>query len=237
MSKLEEFDINDLVIKIHDELKLAFHVAQLDEVGGGIKLLSATTKLGRRKLIDGAEPDPAGIMLNRGKYPDEEDWEVVVNYSASGDSQPGKAQIGEGELQQYQLFDRLVNQPLTAIKGISTYWAGILSEYGIRTVGQLGRTSVRKMERINAQHNSFVLMEFYAKVSLLNRSYIVLKHEALKHLHFIDIILKTEKELASMFKGKMSKIELAEIRSIASLLLVVFDKEVFEDFTLGLLFD
>ena len=236
MSKLEVFDINDLIIQLHDELKLAFHISQLDQLEGNLRLHSVKARLGRKLVAD--EPDapvPTSLLYGE-RYPNEEDWEIEVSYKSDRALHPQTTDSGR-EVQEYILLDKLAGYPVSTLKGVSTHWERVLSKEGIQTVGELARIPYEEIMQLTDAYNAYSLLDFYAKVSLLKRQFVILSYPEFGETPFRDMVLKSETELKRAFDNKLSLIEISELKLISSLLLVVFDKKAFERFSLKLLFD
>ena len=81
MSTLNNFDINELVLQLHGELKFAFEVANTAEKEAGMKLQTVKARLGRKDLEDVFTSNDDNLNgLNSERYPNKEDWEVEVSY-------------------------------------------------------------------------------------------------------------------------------------------------------------
>ena len=233
MTKLAEFDINELVVQLHDELKLAFHLAQVEQLGNKFQIDTLKAKLGRKDLKV-SDSDDETNLLRSDKYPNEEDWEIEVNYSRRNDFRG--FEIQNSKLTDHLLLDKLQHLPLSSLKGISVYWQGIFKKISVLNFGDLSKMSEENIKTLCSNHNSFLPLEFQIKVLLLNHRIMLSDLPGISSLRFVDIILKSDQQLMSMFNNKLTKIEIAEIKNISQLLMILIDKEVFISLRLGILF-
>ena len=137
MSTLNDFDLNELVLQLHSELKFAFEVANSAEKQAGMRLEKVKARLGRKKNKDdenGSNDNNLNILniLNSERYPDQEDWEIEVSYKY-GDSLPDipQSQNWVNTVESRLVLERLGNTQIIYLKGVNHIWKERLNSAGI----------------------------------------------------------------------------------------------------------
>ena len=238
MSKLTDFDINELVLQLHSELKIAFEVANSAEQQKGLQLETVNARIGRKK--DNEEDNNGNEsnfeLLNAERYPAEEDWEIEVTYK-HGDPLPDIPQsqnwITSSESQ--LVFKRLGNTQLMHIKGISLVWEKRLNKEGLFTIEDLALASSIKISEICNLYNSIAPIEFQTKVLLIIRDFTPIVFPKFKNIPLSALLLKTRNDLKKLFEHKLSGPEISNLKTMAAIIYLVFDKSFADKLRLELL--
>lgn len=233
MTTIANFDIDELVIQLHEELKLAFHMAQVDDLSDRYQIESVKAKIGRKDLGT-SENEINHNVLNPVRYPDEEDWEIEVSYSKK--DRNSLNQSINVRVSNSLLLDKLKYLPLSSLKGISAFWEKVFSDQKIQTIGELVKLTEAEIHRICNNQNSFLPLEFQTKAMLLNQPVTLAKKPDFKALLLDAIALKSEDELIEMFENRLTRIEVRELRAISNLLMMVLDKDIYLKLSLDMLF-
>jgi len=236
VSTLNDFDINELVLQLHGELKFAFEVANAAEKEAGMQLQTVKARLGRKDLLpegDIGEDDSNG--LNPDRYPDKEDWELEVAYKY-GDPIKGipKSQNWVSTSDSRLVLERLGDVEVVNIKGVSKVWVQRLATAKILTIENLVLAPHEQLLELCEQYNSFVPLEFQTKVLLLVRDFTPLPYTEF-YGHKLFMLLENNLfSLKRLFKGKLSGPEISDLRVMASIIQLVFDRRFAEKLRLGL---
>lgn len=234
MTTITEFDIDELVVQLHEELKLAFHLAQVDKLGDRFQLEFVKARMGRKDLERPRE-DSAYNLLKPDRYPNEEDWEIEVSYSNRNHTLKEKKSATplRGE---YMLFDNLKDLPLSSLKGISEYWQSVFMEVNIQTLGELISMPEGLVYALCKTHNSFLPQEFKTKASFLKQPITLIEKLNVEQMCLKDVALCSEKELKTIFGNRLTNLEIRLIQNTANLLMLVLDKDVFLKLSLKSIF-
>lgn len=232
MTKLSEFDIDELVLQLHEELKYAFHLAQVEQLGDRFRIDTLKAKMGRKNLRV-TDSNKEINLLNSDKYPDEEDWEIEVNYSRKQD--PSGIETFSAGFNDRSLLDNLKDLPLSSLKGINVYWQEIYSKGNINNFGDLATMPHEAVLTLCKNKNTFLPLEFQTKVLLLNQRITRFKHPDFSKTSFGDISLKSDSDLKLLFSSRLTAIEISQIRNVSNLLMMIIDKDVFLNLTLEIL--
>lgn len=236
MSTIRDFDFDELVLHLHRDLQFAFERARAETSSSPLQLEVVKARLGRQLTGNqaGGEPLPENL-LNRDRYPDEEDWEIEVSYqsasSAAKQNDPASVPASDKGV---SLLDLLEDAPLDYLKGIDRHWKGILEEAGIHTLGRLAYNSNEKMLNLCNKNNSLMPLMFQTQALLLARENIPAVHSAFRNRLLIDLLQNPAGLLKNQFNGRLSDPVISELKQVAAILFLVIDKKIAEKFTLGL---
>ncbi|PLX12507.1 MAG: hypothetical protein C0598_05845 [Marinilabiliales bacterium] len=236
MNTLSNFDVNELILQLHGELKFAFEVANSTGKQAGMQMQKLKVKFGKQNLAEVNDDDEESILLNSDRYPSDEDWELEVDYKY-GDpvpDVPSSENWSVGTNSQLVL-ERLANNDIIEIKGVSTYWKSKLFDEGIKSVGDLAKTSNEKIISICNKYGSMKPLEFQTKVLLLVRDFKPLKFKIFANIPLFYLLEKPMLELKRIFQNKLSGPEISELRAIASIVFLCFDKDLSSKFKMELL--
>ncbi|PLX02920.1 MAG: hypothetical protein C0595_08795 [Marinilabiliales bacterium] len=234
MNTLNNFDVNELILQLHGELKFAFEVANSTGKQAGMQMQKLKVKFGKQNVAD-LNDDDEPIVLNSERYPSDEDWELEVGYKY-GDpvpNLPASENWSVGTNSQL-ILDRLEKTDIIKIKGVSTYWKSKLIDEGIRSVGDLAKTSNERIISICNKYGSMKPLEFQIKVLLLVRDFKPLKFKIFANLPLFYLLEKTTSELKRTFQNKLSGPEISELRAVASIVFLCFDKDLSSKFKMDL---
>jgi len=233
MTKLTEFDIDELVFQIHEDLKLAFHLAQVDQLSGSFQIDSVRARLGRKDLDKLASPGNRNL-LNPERYPDEEDWEIELNYSKRNNTCIDKKSFASPS--DPLLFENLKGLPLSSLKGISEHWQRVFTDVNVLTLGDLADLPETQIHDMCKKLHTFLPQEFQTKVVLLKQPLLMVEKIEGEHLLFKDIAMCSENELKTIFSNHFTNNEIRRIKNTIDLLMLVLDKDVFINLSLNNLF-
>jgi hypothetical protein len=226
VSSLNDFDINELVLQLHGELKFAFEVANAAEKEAGMQLQTVKARMGRKDLLPEGDAGGSNLNgLNPDRYPDKEDWEVEVSYEY-GNPLAGipKSQNWVSTADSRLVLERLGNEMLVHIKGVNRVWVQRFAEAQILTVEKLALASHEKILEICKQYNSMAPLEFQTKVLLLVRDFTPLSYTGFYNQKLFLLLENNLYDLKRLFKGKLSGPEISNLRVMASIIQLVFDK-------------
>lgn len=226
MSTLNNFDINELVLQLHGELKFAFDVANAAEKESGMQLQTVKARLGRKDLEE--ENSSNGNTLNglsSDRYPTKEDWEIEVSYKY-GDPVAGipKSLNWVNTANSKLILERLSTTKVVKVKGVSSVWVKKLASSNIITIGDLALSSSEKILGLCNQFNSMAPLEFQTKVLLLVRDFTPLIYSEFYEHKLILLISRSIEELKKVFKGKLTGPEISNLKVMASIVYLVLDK-------------
>ena len=238
MSTLNDFDLNELVLQLHSELKFAFEVANSAEKQAGMRLEKVKARLGRKKNPDnenGGNNNNLNI-LNPERYPDEEDWELEVSYKY-GDPLPDipQSQNWVSTTESRLVLERLGNTRIINLKGVSRIWEERLKLAGILTIEDMALASSEKIMDLCRQFNSLTPLEFQIKVLLLVRDFRPIINSRFKNMYLHMLLTENQSGLKKLFHGKLSGPEISSLKAMASIIYLVFDKRFTFKLKLGLL--
>lgn len=236
MSTIRDFDFDELVLQLHRDLQFAFERARAETSSYPLQLEVVKARLGRQLSgnLAGGEPLPEN-MLNRDRYPDEEDWEIEVSYHPG--SSVGK-QDDQGTLPAAEkgvtLLTLLEDAPPDHLKGVDRHWKVILEEAGITTLGRLAYYPNEKMLNLCNQNNSLMPLMFQTQALLLAREKVPAVPSAFRQWLLIDLLQNPSGVLKNQFSGRLSGPAISDLKQIAAIFFLVIDKKIAEKFTLGL---
>jgi hypothetical protein len=235
MSKLRDFDMNQLLLMLHGELRLAFNAAQSAEKETNLRVESVNIKMGQ-KSVSGSGEEPENVsLLDAERYPDEEDWQVSLRYRY-GDPIPDIP----GSLMWFSsatsglVLDRLKSIPVKDIKGVDRVWETILHQANILTIEDLADIPNEKIRELCRAQNSLFPLEFQTKVLMLAREFNPLKFPEYYNISLTVFLLQSNQELKKLFGGKLSEPEISSLKAMASIVCLVIDKRAFNSLKLGL---
>jgi len=236
VSNLNDFDINELVLQLHGDLKFAFEVANAAEKEAGMQLQAVKARLGRKDLLPEDDANDDGLNgLNSDRYPDREDWEVEVSYKY-GDPVEGipKSQNWVSTGDSRLVLERLGDEKVVNIKGISSVWVQRLASVKIMTIENLALASHEQLLELCSKYNSLVPLEFQTKVLLLVRDFTPLPYTEFYNHKLFLLLQNSLFNLKRLFKGKLSGPEISNLRVMASIIQLVFDRRFAEKLRLEL---
>ncbi len=235
MSTLSNFDVNELILQLHGELKFAFEVANSTGKQAGMQMDKLKVKFGKQNLADLTDEDES-ILLNSERYPSDEDWELEVDYKY-GDKVPNlpSSQNWSVGTDSQMVLNRLKDTDIIKIKGVNTFWRSNLDREGIKTVGDLARTSADSIVSICKKYDSMKPLEFQTKVLLLVREFKPLQFKLFSRLPLFYLLEKPNTELKRVFQNKLSGPEISELRAMASIIYLCFDKDLASKFKMNLI--
>ncbi len=231
MSTLNDFDLNELVLQLHSELKYAFEVANAAEKQAGMQVESVKARLGRKKNPDEENNNNSNNnsnnlnILNSERYPDEEDWEIEVSYKY-GEPLPGipQSQNWVSTPESRQVLERLGNTEILNIKGVSHVWKERFALAGILNIEDLAQIPSQKIMNLCRQFHSLAPLEFQTKVLLLVRDFNPIIYLQFKNIPLHSLLTHTRSDLKKMFHGKLSGPEISNLQAMASIIYLVLDK-------------
>lgn len=226
------YDIDELVLQLHEELKLAFHLARVDVLSNAFRIESVKAKMGRRDINKEVNASNLNV-LNPARYPKDEDWEIEVIYA--NEEAIVKNQKTLVNPKGCLLSDKLKHLPLSSLKGISSVWQNIFADKNISTLGELSDFPEEEISKLCSDENSFFPQEFQTKVRLLKQPGLQKKISNANQLFLKDLALKTENELKKILGKNFTVIEIRIIKSLINLLMLTIDKNVFCAFKFELL--
>ncbi len=236
MSTLNDFDINELVLQLHGELKFAFEVANAAEKEIGMQLQTVKARLGRKDIVDGSVNNGDNLNgLNSDRYPDKEDWELEVSYKY-GEPAEGMpiSQNWVNTTDSRLILERLAKEKVVMVKGVSKVWVRKFASSNIITIEDLALASQSKISALCKQFNSFAPMEFQTKVLLLVRDFNPLQFSTFNDLKLLVLVEKSLENLKKVFRGKLSGPEISNLKVMASVIYLVLDKRFTEKLKLNL---
>lgn len=209
-------------------LSSPFEVANSAGNQAGMQMQKLKVKFGKQnvaELNDDEEEDP--LLLNSERYPSDEDWELEVDYKY-GDPVPNlpTSQIWSVGTNSQLILERLADTEIIKIKGVSNIWKSKLNNEGIKTVGDLAKTSNEKIISICRKYGSMKPLEFQTKVLLLVRDFKPLQFKLFLKLPLNYLLEKSTTELKRIFQNKLSGPEISELRALASVIYLCFDKDL-----------
>lgn len=235
MSKLQDFDLNQLLLMLHGEMRLAFTAAQSAEKETRLRVDCVNVKMGQ-KSISGSGEEPENVsLLDAERYPDEEDWQVSLSYRY-GDpipDIPGSLMWVSSETSGLVL-DRLKSIPVKEVKGVDKVWESILLQAKILTIEDLANIPNEKIRELCRTQNSLLPLEFQTKVLLLSREFNPLKFSMYYNIPLTEFLLQSNQELKKLFGGKVSEPEISSLKAMASIVCLVIDKRAYNSLKLGL---
>lgn len=226
MSKLGNFDINELILQLHSEMKLAFEITQSAEQTHGLRIDSIKTRFGRKDNGPlGAVPEEENLeILNGQRYPNEEDWEVEVNYRHGlpvPEIPQSKNWVSSYDSQ--RIIQKLGNVSIINIKGVNTVWGNRFEKSGISTINELAGASAQKIQQLCKEFNTLKPHEFQVKVLLLVRNFQPFRYTEFKDISLNSLLQYSQIELKTIFKHQLTGPEISELKSMASIIYLVFD--------------
>ncbi len=237
MSTLSNFDIDELILQLHGELKFAFEVANSSGAQAGMQLNDVKVKFGKENLIpddDSDNFDPN--ILNSQRYPSDDNWELELSYKY-GDPFPDLPQLQNwtSNTTSRIVLEQLSEVDIRHIKGINTYWRTVLKKKGISTIGELANAHTDKLLSISNEYRSLLPIEFQTKVLLLVRNFKPLQYSQYGNKPISILLRYSGEELKEQFLNKLSSPEISELRAMASIIFLCLDKNYASKLTLSLL--
>jgi len=236
VSTIRDFDFDELVLHLHRDLQFAFERARTEAASYPLQLDVVKARLGRQLTGSHAGSEPlTENLLNRERYPDEEDWEIEVSYRPG--STAGKK--GDGATvpaceKGVTLLTLLEDAPLDHLKGVDRHWKSILEEAGILTLGRLAYYPNEKMLNLCNQNNSLMPLMFQTQALLLARENVPVVPSVFRHKLLIDLLQNPAGVLKDQFGGRLSGPVISDLKQVAAILFLVIDKKIAQKFTLGL---
>ena len=235
MSTLGNFDINELILQLHGELRFAYEVANSIGPEAGMQLDNVTVKFGKKNLENSSSNNITPI-INPSRYPSNEEWELVVDYK-NGTKQMGIPNDSNWSVgnDSKLLLKKLGHLETNNIKGVNTFWHNKLKDYKIRNISQLSVCPVDQIITICQEVNSLKPLEFQTKVQLLVRSFKPLQIRKYFNYSLNSLVETQSNELKRMFNGKLSGPEISDLRATAMIINLCLDKEITKDLKLRIL--
>jgi|GEM_PF-3467571 len=233
MSTLNNFDVNELILQLHGELKFAFEVANSSGKQAGMQLDKLKVKFGKQNLM---EEDNDTLILNADRYPSDENWELEVDYKY-GDPIPDlevSPNWISGDTSQI-ILKRLADTEVEKIKGVSSFWKKKFVDTGIVTIKHLATASSDKILELCRLHHSSKPLEFQTKVLLMARNFKPLQFTQFGDLPILTLINKSTAQLKKLFLNKLSGPEIADLRAMVLVINLCLDKKLCEKLKLNLL--
>ena len=231
MSTLKDFDVGELVLHLHRDLNHAFDLIRVEQENSLLYVDQVKAKLGRNQLKIQESSISENNLLNPDRYPDEEDWEIEVSYSAN--SSVKKPGIQKGKLaENYLLMNKMGTFTLQKLKGIDKYWNSFFRNKGITNLEQLAFLEEQEIIRLCKISNSLLPKQFQTQVLLLVCKVTPFRYFEFREKLLIDLVLKTVDELKKDFKGKITALEIYELKKLASLIFMVIDNTTASKLTL-----
>lgn len=229
MSKLGDFDINELILQLHSELKFAFETAQSAEQQLGLRMENVKARFGRKEIteeegVESKEEDYVEV-LNGERYPNEEDWEIEVNYKHGlpiPDIPQSQNWVSSTESQ--LIIQRLGTTPIIYVKGVNLVWKDRFQKAGISTIEDIALASTKKIQSLCRQYNTLKPLEFQVKVLLLIRDFKPIRHIQYKQISLTTFLGYSQSTIKLVFKNKLTGPEISELKAMASIIYLVFDK-------------
>ncbi len=236
MSTLSNFDIDELILQLHGELKFAFEVANSSGAQAGMQLNNVKVKFGKEILISDDDNDTFDPnLLNSQRYPSDDNWELEVSYKY-GDPFPNLPQSDNwtSNTTSRIVLEQLSEVDIRHIKGISTYWRTILKNKGISNIGELANALPDKLLSISNEYRSLLPIEFQTKVLLLVRSFKPFQYSQYGSKPISILLSYSIEELKNQFSNKLSSPEISELRAMASIIFLSLDKDYASKLTMSL---
>lgn len=208
MSKLGDFDINELILQLHGELKFAFETTQSAEQQAGLRMEEVKARFGRKEILEkqNSENEEEFVeVLNGNRYPNEEDWELEVSYKHGipiPDIPQSQNWISSSESK--LIIDRLGKTPIINIKGVNYVWENRFQDAGISTIEDLASTSSDKIQYLSQKYNTLKPLEFQIKVLLLVREFKPLVHKKYNQILLNTFLGYSQSTIKQLFKNKLT---------------------------------
>lgn len=236
MSQLKDFDINQLMLMLHGELRMAFEAAQSSELISKLRIDSVSMKMGQRNVSPTGEEPANACLLDSERYPDEEDWEVNLTYKY-GDPIPDLpgSLMWVSSRTSGLVLERLKDIPVKAVKGVDRAWETILKNAGISNIEQLANYPANKVRDLCREHRSLQPLEFQTQVLLLAREFNPLDYPEFYHITLMEFLLQSNEELKKRFLGKLSEPELSSLKAMAAIICTVIDRRTYKNLEIRIL--
>jgi len=236
MSTLNNFDVNELILQLHGELKFAFEVANSTGKQAEMQLNKLKIKFGKQNLIDSGTDDDEPFALDSERYPSDEDWELEVDYKY-GDPVPNLplSQNWSTDKTSQIVLDRLADVEVENIKGVSVFWKQKLNKAGIYNIKQLALSSSDKVQKLCNNNRSLNPLEFQTKVLLMVRNFNPLRFSQFNNIPLLTLLNRSTSSLKKVFLEKLSGPEILDLRAMASVISLCLDKRLCEKLKLDLL--
>jgi len=194
VSKIDQFDIDQLLLNLHGELSQVMAGAAVGKDGTRLQIQRLDFRMGQR--LENEQEN----SLDAERYPSKEDWQVELTYEPGKAVLLGadeKASINRSDL----LIKRLSDQPLNVIKGLSTYWSEQWGEFGVSSLGALASFKMQNLlEKIPSTPSQMV--NHYSLVQQLQFEFPPLLNEHLYQkslaLFWEGAIVQLKKELSPL---------------------------------------
>ncbi len=234
MSTLSNFDIDELILQLHGELKFAFEVANSSGSQAGLQLDNIKVKFGKENIITDTDSFDPNI-LNSNRYPNEDNWELELSYKY-GDPFPDLPQSENwtSNTTSRIVLDRLSEVDIRHIKGINTHWRTILIGKGISNIGELAKAHTDKLLSITNEYRSLLPIEFQTKVLLLIRSFKPFQYKQYGNMPISNLLRYSIEDLKNLYSNKLSSPEISELRAMASIIFLSLDKNYASKLTMSL---
>jgi hypothetical protein len=236
VSTIKDFDINELVLQLHNELQFAFGIAQSGNRAAHLRIDEVKARLGRNQIKVNEElDDRTNNFLNPERYPDEEDWEIEVSYKF-GDLKNGYLEETKWDKPGNHLLiiHRLGKLPVIDLKGINRGWNNFFKNAGILTFEQLAFYDSDKMIELCKLSNSLLPLQFQTQLLMLIRDFRPLKFPDFKTIPLSVFLLKTNAALKMELHGKLTGPEISDLKNLASIIFLIVDKKIASKLTLEL---
>lgn len=224
MSKLVNFDIDSLTLKLNDELNVIVSEINSSNISSGMIVDGVKVRMGQ-KPTDSA---PFVNNLNSARYPDEEPWEIEVNYRIGSRTQTEQF-LGS----QIVLAKNVADKPVKYVKGINSFWERRWNEVGVATIGELMLCDEEKVLELCKKAKSIVPLDHHSRVLLLNQKVNTLAIDSLLSLKLTEVLFNKTDDLQQLFGFHLSGQQIAEIQHCAQILLIVFDASFFQSLTMA----
>lgn len=235
MSTLNNFDVNELILQLHGELKFAFEVANSTGKQAGMQLNQLKVKFGKKNLSDMGDDDTR-ILLNSHRYPSDEDWELELDYKYGDPIRdlPISQNWTAGETSQLVL-GRLADVGVENIKGVSHIWNERLNRAGLSNIKQLALVSDEVIQEMCRVYGSLKPLEFQTKVLLLVRNFNPLQYSQFHSYPLLILLNRSTNELKKLFLDKLSGPQISDLRAMASVINLCLDKKLCKKLKISLL--
>jgi hypothetical protein len=172
MSRLEQFDLDQLLLNIHGELSQLM-TESVSVSGRRLKIEQLNFRMGQR-LKPGQEN-----ALESGRYPSEENWQVELYYQPGrSGSEAGSQAVSVGP---DQIIDRIGRAPITVVKGVNTFWARRWKEeYGLTSLADLFNFSANRFWQ-NGNKPASQMIGHYSQLRQLAQNYLPFWERSLYH--------------------------------------------------------
>jgi hypothetical protein len=236
MSKLGDFDVNQLMLMLHGEMKQAFDATQDLEDAAKLRVDEVRLKIGQKEQGEKEAGHEKISLLDPERYPDEESWEINLSYRY-GDPIPGHPGGGEWmtSVTAGLVLDRLKNIPVSNVKGIDRVWNSRFAEAGIKTLGDLASCPGEKIRQLGRTYRTLQPLEFQTLVLLLERQFTPLQYTEFHGLLLTDILWSGSEASGKLFKGKLSEPEIVSLKAMAAIICTVIDRKIYQNLRMEIL--